>query len=381
MGAGRERHGGLVVGRSRLTRRQTMDLKTSLVLVTGATSPVGRSLVTALARGFPNQPELLPSANLRIRCLALPGEDFSLLRDISDRVQVLVGDLRHPVNVERLCHGAEGAVVFHLALARNQWWLPALRRVNVAATATFLQAAAKSGARRAVVLSEGTPPAGQASDSPLDESHAARPGSAWGALLAEREAAARAATGIETVLLRHAPLIAPDGSGKRPSWCELALEGLLPLGPHAAGLLSLATPALVAQACVRAAGSRQATGEIYWVANDPPCDVSLLCQRVRQLAEAEFPAVLAQVRASRNLTKAKTIAARVVGWLGLNLPGGPAAEAAAHPYAVSAAKARAQLGLQDEATLDPALRELLRMTLPPAPASNAESPPDSAGKS
>jgi len=336
-----------------------MDLKTPLVLVTGATSPAGRKLVEMLVRGFPDQPDLGAPAGLRVRCLALPGEDFAALRAISDRVQVLVGDLRQPANAARLCHGAKDAVLFHLALARDRTLVRELRQINVAATTSLLEAAAKAGVRRAVVVSDAAVCAGAVSDNPLDETAAAQPLTAFGRALQEREAAVRAAKEIETVLLRCAPMMAAVAEGKRPWWFELALAGHLPVSPKAAGPLSLASVETVAQACLRAASSKSAAGELYWIADEPPRELAALCQTVRQLAEKESPAAPAKPR-GRGAVGLNSLATRFLGALGIGCASGDEALVAARPLAVSTAKAVKQLGLRPAGNGEAALRGLLQ---------------------
>jgi nucleoside-diphosphate-sugar epimerase len=353
-----------------------MDLRTSLVLVTGATTPAGRRLIEALLHGLPGQPDLAPAPALRVRCLALPGEDHAALRALSDRVQILVGDLRQPANAARLCHGAKGAVLFHLAIARERPLVRQLRQINVDATAGLLEAAAKAGVRRAVVLSDAAVCAGATNGQPLDEAAPVQPASAFGRIMQAREAAVRAAKDLETVLLRCAPVIGGSVDGLRPLWFNLALAGQLPLQPAAGAKLSLASPDVVAGACLRAAAVRQAAGELYWIADEPPHDLAALCQAVRQLAEKELPAALASGLPGRGSVPLKALAARLLPLLGFSCAAGEAALTAARPLVVSAAKAASQLGLRSTARCEDELRALL-LTVPPVipERPKAEEPP------
>jgi nucleoside-diphosphate-sugar epimerase len=344
-----------------------MDLKTPLVLVTGATTPMGRRLVTALVQGLPGHADLAPQTGLRVRCLALPGEDFATLRAISDRVQILVGDLRQPANAARLCHGAKGAVLFHLAIARDRPWVRQLRQINVTATTSLLAAAAQAGVRRAVVLSDAAVCAGAPATQLLDETTPAQPVTAFGRVMQQREAAVRAAKEIETVLLRCAPLIAATVDGEQPLWFKLALAGQLPVHPSADARLSLASPHLVAKACLRATLLRQAAGQLYWIADDPPCELAALCQTVRQLAEKEMPAALASGLPGRQAVPWKALAARLLGALGIASARGEAAQVVARPLTVSTAPGKSQLGLLVGGPLEEALRELL-LAAPPVTA-------------
>jgi nucleoside-diphosphate-sugar epimerase len=344
-----------------------MELRTPLVLVTGATSAAGRRLVEGLIHGLPGQADLKPIPGLRVRCLALPGEDFAALRKISDRVQILVGDLRPPANAARLCHEAKDAVLFHLALARDRSFVRQLRQINVEATTGLLAAAAKAGVRRAVVLSDAAVCAGASTEKPLDEIAPAQPLTAWGRILQQRETAVSATKELETVILRCAPLIAAAVNGRRPLWFSLALAGQLPIHPPSEARLSLASPAVVAQACLRTAILRQAAGQVYWIAEESPCELAALCQTVRQLAEKESPALLAGGQPRQWAVPLKSRAAQLFGALGLGCASGDEALVVVRPLVVSVAKAMGQLGLRSPGCLEEALREVL-LAGPPADA-------------
>src|ERR1041385_7765276 len=93
-----------------------MNLQTSLVLVTGATGWLGSRLVESLVRGLPEHDALKqPRADLRMRCLALTGQDTSELRKVSDCIEIVSGDVRNAADCTRFCENAKGAVLFHAA--------------------------------------------------------------------------------------------------------------------------------------------------------------------------------------------------------------------------------------------------------------------------
>ena len=85
-------------------------------IVTGALGWLGINLVEALVNGLPEHDALRePRRDLRVRCLVLPGQDPAPLRRISDRLELVAGDLRNPDDCARLCADARGAVLFHTA--------------------------------------------------------------------------------------------------------------------------------------------------------------------------------------------------------------------------------------------------------------------------
>ena len=88
-----------------------MNLQTNLVLVTGATGWLGSVLVESLVRGLPEHHLLKqPRADLRIRCLALHGQDTAALRK-SLTHEVVAGDVPNSADCAHFC-GREGACFF-----------------------------------------------------------------------------------------------------------------------------------------------------------------------------------------------------------------------------------------------------------------------------
>src|SRR5438445_11112212 len=93
-----------------------MDFRTHEVLISGGLGWLGSRLVEALIGGLPEHDGLKePRSDLRLRCLVLAGQDVSALRKLSDRIEVITGDLHHPGDCERLFEGGRDAVLFEVA--------------------------------------------------------------------------------------------------------------------------------------------------------------------------------------------------------------------------------------------------------------------------
>jgi nucleoside-diphosphate-sugar epimerase len=87
---------------------------TEQVIVTGAQGWLGFRLVQTLINGLPDHDLLRgPNTRLKVRALILPGQDAALLRNISDRVEVVEGDVRDPAACAKLCANAKGAILIH----------------------------------------------------------------------------------------------------------------------------------------------------------------------------------------------------------------------------------------------------------------------------
>ena len=135
-----------------------MNFNANQVLVTGAAGWLGSRLVRALSKGLPDYSQLgVPCSGLRIRCLILPGQDASALRNLGNQVEILEGDVRIPADCERFCSGAKDAILFHTAGIIHPRRIVEFQSINVLGCRNVLQAASGAGIARAVVVSSNSP--------------------------------------------------------------------------------------------------------------------------------------------------------------------------------------------------------------------------------
>src|SRR5581483_7190216 len=128
------------------------------VLITGGLGWLGRALIHALCEGLADVEELRqPDPNLQIRALVLADQDGAELQRLTDRLEVIPGDIRKAEDCARFCEGARGAVVFHTAGVIHPRRVREFYEVNVQGTRNVLEAAAAAGARRIVVMSSNSP--------------------------------------------------------------------------------------------------------------------------------------------------------------------------------------------------------------------------------
>src|SRR5688572_25248885 len=128
-----------------------MNLNTQLVLVTGAAGWLGSRLVKSLVQGLPENDALkTPQSDLRVRCLLLPGQNADSFKQLSDRIEVVVGDIRNSADCAKLCADAKGAILFHTAGIIHPRSVSEFYAINLNGTTTLVDAAIKSGVRRTV---------------------------------------------------------------------------------------------------------------------------------------------------------------------------------------------------------------------------------------
>lgn len=79
-----------------------MDFSTNKILITGANGWLGKSLVYSLLNGIQEAPDIeKPNNKLKIKCLALNGDDTDLLEMQSENISIFHGDI---TNINDRCY-------------------------------------------------------------------------------------------------------------------------------------------------------------------------------------------------------------------------------------------------------------------------------------
>lgn len=270
-----------------------MDLQTDLVLVTGAAGWLGKSLVQALIRGLPDHERCAaPRPKLKIRCLILPGEDEAGLKAISDRVSVVVGDVRNPADCAKLAEGAAGAVLFHTAGIIHPSWSRQFTTVNVHGTRNVLEAAAAAKVRRTVVVSSNSPcGVNPDRDHLFNEDSPYRPYMGYGRSKMRMELAVKEfhdADRIETVLIRPPWFYGPNQPPRQTLFFTMIRDGKGPVVGGGENRRSMAYIDNLCQGLLLAAMTPAADGRTYWIADARPYTMNEILDTVERLLETEF---------------------------------------------------------------------------------------------
>lgn len=268
-----------------------MNLNTQLVLVTGAAGWLGSRLVESLVRGLPEHEELAtPAANLRVRALVLPGQDAAPLKRLSDRIEIVTGDLRNTSDCARFCAEANGAILFHTAGIIHPKRVREFYEINRDGAANLLDAAIKSGVKRAVVVSSNSPcGCNPHPDHLFDELSPFHPYMNYGRSKMEMELAVRErADQIETVLIRAPWFYGPNQPPRQTLFFRMIRDGQAPIVGTGNNLRSMAYVDNLCQGLVLAAIRECAVGQVYWIADERPYSMNEIVDTIERLLEKEF---------------------------------------------------------------------------------------------
>jgi nucleoside-diphosphate-sugar epimerase len=265
----------------------------SQVLVTGALGWLGSRLVESLISGLPDHSELkTPRPDLRIRCLVLPGQDSATIRKLSDRVEVLSGDIRNSADCAQFCKEAKGSILFHTAGMIHPRRVSEFYDINVTGTSNLLDAAAAAGVKRAVVVSSNSPcGCNPHPDHLFDESSPFNPYMGYGRskmrmelAIAERQKQGR----IETVIIRPPWFYGPNQPARQSLFFKMIREGKAPIVGSGGNLRSMSYVDNSCQGLVLAALTEAANGQTYWIADKRPYSMNEIVDTIERLLETEF---------------------------------------------------------------------------------------------
>lgn len=268
-----------------------MELNAKLVLVTGAAGWLGSRLVESLVRGLPEHEALrAPSKNLRIRVLLLPGQSAAALRKLSDRIEVVTGDIRSVEDCARFCAGASGATLFHTAGIIHPKCVSEFFEINRDGTARLLDAAIQAGLRRTVIVSSNSPcGCNPHPDHLFDELSPLNPYLNYGRSKMEMELAVRErASRIETVLIRAPWFYGPNQPPRQTLFFRMIRDGKAPIVGSGKNLRSMAYMDNLCQGLLLAAANEKANGQLYWIADRRPYSMNEIVDTIERLLETEF---------------------------------------------------------------------------------------------
>ena len=270
-----------------------MEFSTNLVLVTGALGWLGINLVKALVYGLPESegyPQ--PQGDLRIRCLILPGQNGSVIEEISNSIEVVVGDLRSDLDCDRFCQGARGATLFHTAGMIHPTRVAEFYQVNVEGTKNLLKSASRAGVKRVVVVSSNSPcGCNPHPDHLFDEESPYNPYMNYGRskmLMEQAVEAYHKTSQIETVIIRAPWFYGLHQPPRQTLFFRMIRDGKGPIVGDGQNMRSMVYIDNLCQGLLLAALIDRADGQIYWIADECSYTMNEIIDTVEHLLASEF---------------------------------------------------------------------------------------------
>ncbi len=271
-----------------------MDFGTALILVSGASGWLGFSLVEALVKGLANCQRLSkPDSSLRLRCLILPNQDPSPLQNLSQKIEIIVGDLRDPKICAQFCANAKDAILFHTAGTIHPRKVSEFYQVNLEGTKNLVDAAIANKVKRAIIVSSNSPcGCNPHADHLFDESSPYHPYMNYGKSKMQMELAIkRRQDQIETVIVRAPWFYGENQPPRQTLFFQMIRNGKAPIVGDGNNRRSMAYIGNLCQGLILATITARARGETYWIADAHAYTMNQIVDTIEKLLEEEFQQV------------------------------------------------------------------------------------------
>jgi nucleoside-diphosphate-sugar epimerase len=339
----------------------------SIALVTGFPGWLGNRLMNFLHEPHPDYPATRRQPRFdRVRCLVLPGTPAEAVRGRYPDLEVVEGDIRDPAAVGRLCAGAQGATVFHLAGIIHPRRIKDLFDINTGGTRHLLAAASAAGVRRIVATSSNSP-AGASRDpsTRFDEQSPYHPYMAYGRskkLMEDDLNAAHASGALETTILRPCWFYGPEQPPRQSQFFQMIRQGKAPIVGDGESRRSMSYVDNTSLGLLLAAAAPEAAGQTYWIADERAYSMNEIVDTVENLLENEFGMEVAHDR-----MRLPSIASEVALAVDATIQRTGFYEQRIHvlsemnkTIACTVEKARAELGYQPRVELQEGMRRSIR---------------------
>jgi len=334
-----------------------------LALITGSTGWLGKRFARLLAgRAFDHDALRQLPADLRIRCLVLPGQDDTELRSLGEHVDVVHGDLRTPQDCARFVEEARGGFLFHTSGIIHPAKVKDFYSTNVEGTRNLLAAAENAGVRRMVAVSSNSPlGCNPAPDHLFNEDAPYNPYMNYGRSKMQMELAVREAESrgrLETVIIRPPWFYGPDQPARQTLFFSMIREGKGPIVGSGDNLRSMGYVDNLCQGMMLAALTEKARGQVYWIADRRPYTMNEVIDTVERLLAEEFqlPVAYNRLRLPGIASEVAWFADKAIQGLGLYQQKIHVLSEMNKTIACSTEKAQRELGYRPTVALEEGMR-------------------------
>ena len=217
---------------------------------------------------------------------------LDLLARDAQEVHIMQGDVRNPADCEAFSRGMEGATLLHLAGVIHPRRVADFYAVNLEGTRNVLEAAARAGVKRAVVMSSNSPCGCNPHREHLfDEDSPYNPYLNYGRskMLMEQAALELARSSrLEVVVIRAPWFYGPFQPPRQSEFFRMIRDGRGPIVGDGENRRSMAYVGNLAEGLLLAAAAPGASGRVYWIADERPYTMREIIDTVERLLETEF---------------------------------------------------------------------------------------------
>lgn len=269
-----------------------VDLKTNLILVTGANGWLGKNLIDAIVNSNPDCGITLVNNKIEIRCLVKPGEDTSFLNNFSQYIQIYNGDITDYKSMSKFFEDSEGATLFHTAGVIHPKNINDFFEINVKGVKNLLDLSVEERVNKFIAVSSNSPfGVNKSNDEYFDEKSTFNPYMNYGKskMMMEELVNFYFSKGkIKTVIIRPPWFYGPMQPDRQTLFFRMIKEGKVPIVGNGENLRSMAYTMNICQGLLLAASRDNALGNSYWIADETPYSMNEIISTIFNLLEQDF---------------------------------------------------------------------------------------------
>jgi len=260
-----------------------------MILITGANGWLGLNLVEAICKGKTEKWGLKKD---KIRAFILKGSPQDKLRNISNDIEIIEGDIINKKDLEYFMSSSNDSYLFHTVGVIHPKRIKDFYIVNRDGTSNLLEIASMGSIKRVIIMSSNSPIGCNPNNQhKFDESSPYNPYMNYGRSKMEMELIAKeyfSNNRIDLTLIRSPWFYGPYQPARQKIFFEMIMEGKVPILGDGNNHRSMAYTENIVQGMVLAAINSIASGKIYWIADSEPYSMNNIIETIESLLENKF---------------------------------------------------------------------------------------------
>ena len=260
------------------------------LLITGANGWLGRGLSSSLVNKQIGHLWIKKLKGIPIKAMVLP-EDAKIFKANFSEIEMVIGDLRNPLDCENFVKGESGACLIHIAgIIHPKRFVREFYELNVEASKNLLDASIKHALKRAVIMSSNSPiGCNRTVRDRFDESSPYNPYMHYGrSKMLLEQYISQISSQIETVIIRAPWFYGPFQPRRQIDFFEMIRKGKGPVVGNGNNVRSMAYIDNLIQGILLSAIEQRAAGHTFWIADKHPYTMNQVINTIEYLLAEEF---------------------------------------------------------------------------------------------